>query len=151
VATRPAEVNGLGFSHEHWPKPARGSRCGIAAFLPKWSPAIRRAGTDRRSPGSEPPPVHSPPDYVSAFRPDGSLKPDWLARLERLLRAADQRRSIDAGSALPNTWKNGASDVGTDQDRERYRVKVDPAHRCGKTGPSPPAPDLIRPQASSRC
>ena len=29
--------------------------------------------------------------YVSAFRPDGSLKPDWLARLERLLRAADQR------------------------------------------------------------
>jgi hypothetical protein len=28
---------------------------------------------------------------VSAFRPDGSLKPDWLARLERLLRAADQR------------------------------------------------------------
>ena len=61
---------------------------------------------------------------MSAFRPDGSLKPDWLARLERLLRAADQRRSMDAGSALPNTWKNGASDVGTDQDRERYRVKV---------------------------
>jgi hypothetical protein len=29
--------------------------------------------------------------YVSAFRPDGSLKPEWLARLERLLRAADQR------------------------------------------------------------
>ena len=29
--------------------------------------------------------------YVSAFRPDGTLKPDWLARLERLLRAADQR------------------------------------------------------------
>jgi hypothetical protein len=29
--------------------------------------------------------------YVSAFRPDGSLKPDWLARLERLLHAADQR------------------------------------------------------------
>ena len=29
--------------------------------------------------------------YVSAFRPDGSLKPDWLARLERLLRAADER------------------------------------------------------------
>ncbi len=29
--------------------------------------------------------------YVSAFRPDGSLKADWLARLERLLRAADQR------------------------------------------------------------
>ena len=29
--------------------------------------------------------------YVSAFRPDGSLKPAWLARLERLLRAADQR------------------------------------------------------------
>jgi hypothetical protein len=29
--------------------------------------------------------------YVSAFQPDGSLKPDWLARLERLLRAADQR------------------------------------------------------------
>ena len=29
--------------------------------------------------------------YVSAFRPDGSLKPNWLARLERLLRAADQR------------------------------------------------------------
>ena len=29
--------------------------------------------------------------YVSAFQPDGSLKQDWLARLERLLRAADQR------------------------------------------------------------
>ncbi|MGD0363943.1 MAG: hypothetical protein ABSC93_23925 [Bryobacteraceae bacterium] len=29
--------------------------------------------------------------YVSAFQPDGSLKRDWLARLERLLRAADQR------------------------------------------------------------
>jgi len=29
--------------------------------------------------------------YVSAFRPDGSLKPEWLGRLERLLRAADQR------------------------------------------------------------
>ena len=28
---------------------------------------------------------------LSAFRPDGSLKPDWLGRLERLLRAADQR------------------------------------------------------------
>jgi hypothetical protein len=28
---------------------------------------------------------------VSTFRPDGSLKPEWLARLERLLRAADQR------------------------------------------------------------
>ncbi|MBI3697549.1 MAG: hypothetical protein HY238_22270 [Acidobacteria bacterium] len=28
---------------------------------------------------------------VSAFRPDGSLKPEWLARLESLLKAADQR------------------------------------------------------------
>lgn len=28
---------------------------------------------------------------VSAFLPDGSLKPEWLARLERLLRAADER------------------------------------------------------------
>ena len=28
---------------------------------------------------------------VSAFRPDGSLKPEWLNRLESLLRAADQR------------------------------------------------------------
>ncbi len=32
--------------------------------------------------------------YVSAFRPDGSLKPDWLARLERLLSATDQRGMI---------------------------------------------------------
>jgi hypothetical protein len=32
-----------------------------------------------------------------------------------------------------------------------YRVKVDPAHWRGKTGPSPPAPDLIRPQASAGC
>ena len=31
---------------------------------------------------------------VSAFRPDGSLKPDWMARLERLLRAADERGMI---------------------------------------------------------
>lgn len=29
--------------------------------------------------------------HVSAFRPDGSLKPEWLSRLDRLLRAADQR------------------------------------------------------------
>jgi len=28
---------------------------------------------------------------VSAFRPDGSLKPEWMARLGRLLKAADQR------------------------------------------------------------
>ncbi|MEX2264591.1 MAG: hypothetical protein WD696_21735 [Bryobacteraceae bacterium] len=32
--------------------------------------------------------------YVSAFRPNGSLKPEWLARLERLLRAADDRGMI---------------------------------------------------------
>ncbi len=29
--------------------------------------------------------------HVSAFRPDGSLKPEWLSRLDRLLRAANQR------------------------------------------------------------
>ncbi len=29
--------------------------------------------------------------YISAFRPDGSLKPDWMGRLERLLRAANER------------------------------------------------------------
>jgi hypothetical protein len=28
---------------------------------------------------------------VSAFRPDGSLKPDWLVRLDRLLHAANER------------------------------------------------------------
>jgi hypothetical protein len=32
--------------------------------------------------------------YVSAFRPDGSLKPEWLGRLERLLTAADKRGMI---------------------------------------------------------
>jgi hypothetical protein len=32
--------------------------------------------------------------YVSAFRPDGSLKQEWLDRLDRLLRAADQRGMI---------------------------------------------------------
>ena len=32
--------------------------------------------------------------HVSAFRPDGSLKPEWLRRLERLLAAADQRGMI---------------------------------------------------------
>jgi len=32
--------------------------------------------------------------HVSAFRPDGSLKPAWLARLERLLKAADERGMI---------------------------------------------------------
>ena len=32
--------------------------------------------------------------YVSAFRPDGSLKLEWLARLERLLHATDQRGMI---------------------------------------------------------
>ena len=31
---------------------------------------------------------------VSAFRPDGSLKDDWLRRLERLLAAADQRGMV---------------------------------------------------------
>src|SRR5713226_1407770 len=28
---------------------------------------------------------------VSAYQPDGSLKPEWMARLERLLRAADEK------------------------------------------------------------
>jgi hypothetical protein len=32
--------------------------------------------------------------HVSAFRPDGSLKPEWLGRLERLLTAADKRGMI---------------------------------------------------------
>ncbi|HTM49582.1 MAG TPA: hypothetical protein VL285_12900 [Bryobacteraceae bacterium] len=32
--------------------------------------------------------------HVSAFRPDGSLKPEWLARLDRILKAADQRGMI---------------------------------------------------------
>ncbi|MFB3825875.1 MAG: hypothetical protein ACE15B_03865 [Bryobacteraceae bacterium] len=32
--------------------------------------------------------------HVSAFRPDGSLKSEWLARLDRLLKAADQRGMI---------------------------------------------------------
>ena len=31
---------------------------------------------------------------ASAFLPDGSLKPAWLARLDRLLRAADQRSMV---------------------------------------------------------
>jgi hypothetical protein len=31
---------------------------------------------------------------VSAFRPDGSLKPQWLARLASLVRAADQRGMV---------------------------------------------------------
>jgi hypothetical protein len=31
---------------------------------------------------------------VSAFRPDGSLKPAWLERLERVIRAADQRGMV---------------------------------------------------------
>ncbi len=31
---------------------------------------------------------------VSAFRADGSLKPEWMARLERLLRAADERGMV---------------------------------------------------------
>src|SRR5882724_402186 len=32
--------------------------------------------------------------HVSAFRPNGSLKAEWLGRLERLLTAADQRGMI---------------------------------------------------------
>ncbi len=32
--------------------------------------------------------------YVSAFGPDGSLKPEWMARLDRLLKAADERGMI---------------------------------------------------------
>src|SRR6476620_791648 len=32
--------------------------------------------------------------HVSAFNPDGSLKPEWLGRLERLLTAADKRGMI---------------------------------------------------------
>ncbi len=31
---------------------------------------------------------------VSAFRPDGSLQPEWTKRLERLLRAADERGMV---------------------------------------------------------
>jgi len=34
------------------------------------------------------------------------------------------RYTIACGARLPTTWKNGASDVGADQDLERYRVKV---------------------------
>src|SRR5262245_51603875 len=32
--------------------------------------------------------------HLSAFRPDGSLKPEWLGRLDRLLAAADKRGMI---------------------------------------------------------
>lgn len=32
--------------------------------------------------------------HVSAFRPDGSLKPEWLARLDRLLHAANRRGMV---------------------------------------------------------
>ena len=32
--------------------------------------------------------------HVSAFRPDGSLKPEWMGRLQRLLAAADQRGMV---------------------------------------------------------
>jgi hypothetical protein len=32
--------------------------------------------------------------YVSAFRPDGSLKPAWLGRLARLLQAADRKGMV---------------------------------------------------------
>lgn len=32
--------------------------------------------------------------HTSAFRPDGSLKPEWMARLKRLQRALDQRGMI---------------------------------------------------------
>lgn len=32
--------------------------------------------------------------HISAFRPDGSLKPEWMARLKKLQRALDQRGMI---------------------------------------------------------
>jgi hypothetical protein len=32
--------------------------------------------------------------HVSAFKPDGSLKPEWMARLEKLIHAADEKGMI---------------------------------------------------------
>ena len=32
--------------------------------------------------------------YISAFRPDGSIKPEWLSRLKRLQQALNQRAMI---------------------------------------------------------
>jgi hypothetical protein len=58
--------------------------------------------------------------------------------------------SESKGCALPNTWKDRASDVGTDQDRERYRVKVDSAHWRGEIRPSASGLDLIRPHVPSK-
>jgi hypothetical protein len=54
-----------------------------------YSPAVN--GVDRRNGYKFGPDKGT---HVSAFRPDGSLKPEWMARLEKLLREADRRGMI---------------------------------------------------------
>lgn len=49
-------------------------------------PAISRDRAYKFGPGKG--------SHISAFRPDGSIKPEWLGRLKRLQRALDQRGMI---------------------------------------------------------
>jgi hypothetical protein len=95
--------------------------------------------------------------YVSAFRPDGSLKPHWLAQLERLLRAAGQRgmfvnlmyfyhgqagqfRSTEAihnaavnitGWLIAHDFRNLIVDVANEYDLPGPRERFDAENRSG--------------------
>src|ERR1017187_1423678 len=61
--------------------------------------------------------------YVSAFRPDGSLKPHWLARLEGLLRAAVNITDW----LIAHDFRNLIVDVASEEDlagpRERFEAE----------------------------
>jgi hypothetical protein len=78
-----AVIQALDFYKSHGVLMVNVSLQGAQAGYDKSVNGIERENAYRLGPGRG--------AYVSAFRPDGSLKPDWLARLERLLRAADQR------------------------------------------------------------
>ena len=82
---------------------------------------------------------------VSAYRPDGSLKAEWMERLERLLRAADQREMVvcliyfypgqDEALDLPETLEVAARNV-TDWliDKKFRNVIVDVASGWDEQG-----------------
>ena len=65
--------------------------------------------------------------YVSAFRPDGSLKPDWLARLERLLRAAVNITDW----LIAHDFRNLIVDVANEYDLPGARERFDAENRSG--------------------
>jgi len=90
-----------------------------------------------------------PPCRIAQSPASSAGRTEWRGNATARDRCRSVMETINSASyssfniVLPNAWKNGAFDVGTDQDQERYRVKVVPAHWRGKTRPSLSALDLI--------